>query len=128
MSNNVPNNEFRKYVSTDFAPENSICLWCGKKLDVKYYIVTGGEYHNQVGLFCCSCGETFTSNIEHASQEARAAAEQTQIDSYHWISRPTHIAVLSEQRVNAYYSSENNEEEIVTMEDYERWVAGRYAQ
>jgi hypothetical protein len=54
----MPDNEFEQPISIDFAPEGSLCEWCGKPA-VEQLTVIGGESHNEGGYFCHECGEKF---------------------------------------------------------------------
>lgn len=55
-------NEFRNPVTVDEAPANSRCEWCGEPA-VYLLLATGGQYHNQEGCFCATCGEEFVRNV-----------------------------------------------------------------
>ncbi|MBE3559497.1 MAG: hypothetical protein IMW89_09755 [Ktedonobacteraceae bacterium] len=55
-------NEFRRPVSVDFAPQGSVCEWCGKPAEHKLTAI-GGRCHNRGGLFCHSCGEQFVQAV-----------------------------------------------------------------
>ncbi len=55
-------NEFRRPVSVDFAPQGSLCEWCGK-LAERQLTAIGGTFHNEGGLFCRSCGEEFAQVV-----------------------------------------------------------------
>jgi hypothetical protein len=66
-------NEFRRPVSVDFAPQGSLCEWCGKTAE-RQLTAIGGTFHNESGLFCRSCGEEFT-RVVAASLPASVAAK-----------------------------------------------------
>ena len=75
----MPNNEFGQSIATDFAPEGSVCEWCGKPA-VEQLTVIGGKSHNEGGYFCHACGEKFIRavadpNSSVASPEASAERE-----------------------------------------------------
>jgi hypothetical protein len=55
-------NEFRRPVSIDFAPEGSVCEWCGKPA-VYQITAIGGIHHNEQGLFCSKCGVQYICAI-----------------------------------------------------------------
>jgi len=55
-------NEFGQSVSIDFAPEESVCEWCGKPA-VERLTVIGGKRHNEGGYFCHACGEKFIRDV-----------------------------------------------------------------
>ena len=55
-------NEFRQPLSIDEAPEGSACEWCGKPAKHQF-IVLGGKYQQESGLFCRSCGEAFVCAV-----------------------------------------------------------------
>ena len=72
-------NEFGQSVATDFAPEGSVCEWCGKPA-VEQLTVIGGKRHNEGGYFCHVCGEKFIQTVDDpksrvASSEASAERE-----------------------------------------------------
>jgi hypothetical protein len=54
----MSDNEFGMSIATDFAPEGSVCEWCGKPA-VEQLTVIGGKNHNDGGYFCHACGEKF---------------------------------------------------------------------
>jgi hypothetical protein len=54
----MPDNEFEQPISIDFAPEGSLCEWCGEPA-VERLTVIGGKSHNEGGFFCHACGEKF---------------------------------------------------------------------
>jgi hypothetical protein len=54
----MPVNEFNRPVSTDSAPQGSICEWCGKLAEHQLTAI-GGAHHNESGLFCRPCGKQF---------------------------------------------------------------------
>jgi hypothetical protein len=54
----MSDNEFGMSIATDFAPEESLCEWCGKPA-VEQLTVIGGESHNESGYYCHTCGEKF---------------------------------------------------------------------
>ena len=64
-------NEFGQSVSLDFAPEGSICEWCGKPA-VEQLTVIGGIRHNEGGYFCHACGEEFIQTV--ADPKSRVAS------------------------------------------------------
>jgi len=64
-------NEFGQSVTMDFAPEESICEWCGKPA-VEQLTVIGGIRHNEGGYFCHACGETFIQTV--ADPKSRVAS------------------------------------------------------
>ena len=55
-------NDFRQPISVDFAPQGSLCEWCGKPA-VHQLTALGGKHHNEGGLFCRSCGEEFARTV-----------------------------------------------------------------
>ncbi len=55
-------NEFHRPFSVDFAPQGSLCEWCGKPAE-RQLTAIGGAFHNEGGLFCSDCGEEFTQGI-----------------------------------------------------------------
>ncbi|HEY4032563.1 MAG TPA: hypothetical protein VGL94_01190 [Ktedonobacteraceae bacterium] len=55
-------NEFNRPVSTDSAPQGSICEWCGKPAEHQLTAI-GGAHHNESGLFCHHCGEQFSQVV-----------------------------------------------------------------
>jgi hypothetical protein len=55
-------NEFGQSVSMDFAPEGSVCAWCGKPA-VEQLTAIGGKRHNEGGYFCHACGEQFIRDV-----------------------------------------------------------------
>lgn len=61
----MPSNEFNRPVSVDFAPQGSLCEWCGN-LAERQITAIGGSFHNKSGLFCRSCGDKFAENIANA--------------------------------------------------------------
>ena len=136
--NNLPNNDFNRYVSVDTAPRNSICESkdC-RKAAAHRYLVTGGIFHCNNGLFCASCGETYTSHIDRMSKKAKMMAESMPESLYDWTYRQVHDGTLCEQGAwiaeetlesHEEEAFESHEEVIYTMEDYWRWLGGRYAQ
>ena len=64
-------NEFGQSVATDFAPEGSVCEWCGKPA-VEQLTVIGGKRHNEGGYFCHACGEKFIQTV--ADPKSRVAS------------------------------------------------------
>jgi transposase-like protein len=58
----MPDNEFGLSISSDFAPEGSLCEWCGKPA-VEQLTVIGGKRHNETGFFCHTCGEKFVRAV-----------------------------------------------------------------
>jgi len=58
----MQSNEFRRPVSVDFAPQGSLCEWCGKPA-VRQLTAIGGAFHNKSGVFCRSCGEEFERGV-----------------------------------------------------------------
>jgi hypothetical protein len=66
------NNEFRQPISVDFAPEESLCEWCGKPA-VLQLIAVGGRHHNEMGYFCQACGEAFTRAVADSLSRAVTA-------------------------------------------------------
>ena len=65
----MSNNEFSQTVSVDFAPQGSLCEWCGKPA-VQQLTAIGGKYHNEGGFFCFACGEEFTRTVSNPSHHA----------------------------------------------------------
>jgi len=59
-------NEFRRSVSTDTAPRGGLCEWCGKPAAFRLTAI-GGPAHNDSGLFCRECGDTFGKTGAQAS-------------------------------------------------------------
>jgi len=55
-------NEFGQSVTMDFAPEGSVCEWCGKPA-VERLTVIGGKRHNEGVYFCHECGEKFIQTV-----------------------------------------------------------------
>ncbi len=55
-------NEFRQPLSIDEAPEGSTCDWCGKPAEHRF-IILGGTFQNESGLFCHLCGEAFVCAV-----------------------------------------------------------------
>jgi hypothetical protein len=55
-------NEFRRPVSVDFAPQGSVCEWCGKPAE-RQLTAIGGAFHNEGGMFCRTCGEEFMQGV-----------------------------------------------------------------
>jgi hypothetical protein len=64
-------NEFGQSVTMDFAPEGSVCEWCGKPA-VEQLTVIGGKRHNEGGYFCHTCGEKFIQTV--ADPKSRVAS------------------------------------------------------
>ena len=64
-------NEFGQSVTMDFAPEGSVCEWCGKAA-VEQLTVIGGIRHNEGGYFCHACGEEFIQTV--ADPKSRVAS------------------------------------------------------
>ncbi len=64
-------NEFGQSVTMDFAPEGSVCEWCGKPA-VEQLTVIGGIRHNKGGYFCHVCGEKFIQTV--ADPKSRVAS------------------------------------------------------
>jgi hypothetical protein len=62
----MPINEFTRPVSVDFAPQGSICEWCGNPAE-RQLTAIGGSFHNKSGVFCHSCGEKFAENVANAA-------------------------------------------------------------
>jgi transcription elongation factor Elf1 len=54
--------EFRRSVSTDSVPRGSLCEWCGEPAVVQITAI-GGRSHNERGLFCRTCGESFARTV-----------------------------------------------------------------
>jgi hypothetical protein len=52
-------NEFRRPVSIDIAPEGRVCELCGKPA-VYQITAIGGKHHNEQGLFCTACSVQYT--------------------------------------------------------------------
>lgn len=69
----MQDNEFRRPVSVDFAPQGSTCEWCGKPAEQQLTAI-GGAYHNDGGLFCRPCGELFANAVMNSLQNAANAA------------------------------------------------------
>ncbi len=67
------NNEFGQSVTMDFAPEGSVCEWCGKPA-VEQLTVIGGKRHNEGGYFCHECGENFIQTV--ADPQSRVASSK----------------------------------------------------
>ena len=66
----MSDNDFRQPISVDFAPQGSLCEWCGKPA-VHQLTALGGKHHNEGGFFCRSCGEEFARTV--ASSLSRMA-------------------------------------------------------
>jgi DNA-directed RNA polymerase subunit RPC12/RpoP len=49
-------------VSLDFAPEGSVCEWCGKPA-VERLTAIGRKSHHEGGYFCHACGEQFMRDV-----------------------------------------------------------------
>jgi len=49
----------------DFAPEGSVCEWCGKP-SMEQLTVIGGKRHNEGGYYCHACGEKFIQTVADA--------------------------------------------------------------
>ena len=64
-------NEFGQSVTMDFAPEGSVCEWCGQRA-VEQLRVIGGKRHNEGGYFCHACGEKFIQTV--ADPKSRVAS------------------------------------------------------
>lgn len=65
-------NEFRQPVAVDTAPRGSACEWCGKPAEVQLTAI-GGIAHNDSGVFCRSCGESFKRAV--SASALRSASE-----------------------------------------------------
>ena len=65
----MPNNEFRRPVSVDFAPRGSLCEWCGKPAELQLTAI-GGNAHNESGIFCRPCGEDFSRAVSNLANNA----------------------------------------------------------
>src|SRR5438034_683680 len=70
-------NEFGQSVTMDFAPEGSVCEWCGKPA-VEHLTVIGGKRHNEGGYFCHACGEIFIQTVADAKSGQDSASAPTQ--------------------------------------------------
>lgn len=115
-------NGFKGYLGIDVAPNNSICEWCGKPA-TQYYLVSGGIYHNTGVILCQLCGEKFAHYVEEMSRETRIMADQNPYNS----ALPVHDKILSKQDgQKTADASEEHEEEIVTWEEYLRWLRERW--
>jgi hypothetical protein len=66
-------NEFRRSVSSDSAPKGSLCEWCGKPAIIQL-IAIGGRSHNERGLFCRECGDSFALSVAQAAAAARTTS------------------------------------------------------
>jgi len=55
-------NEFRRPVSIDLAPEGSVCEWCGKPA-VYQITAIGGMHHNEQGIFCSKCSAQYACAV-----------------------------------------------------------------
>ena len=128
--NNPSNNEFGRYVTVDTAPLNSICESrnCGK-LAAHRYLVTAGIFHCNNGLFCRSCGETYTSHIERMSRKFKLMDESLPEGLFNWVYQQVHDGSLCEPGVwKTEKIVEEHREEIYTWGDYLEWLEGRFAQ
>jgi hypothetical protein len=63
---------FDSSIVTDFAPQGSLCEWCGKPA-LQQLTVIGGPNHNEGGFFCHSCGEEFARNVAKPRREDTAS-------------------------------------------------------
>ena len=66
-------NEFRRSVSTDTAPRGGLCEWCGKPAACRLTAI-GGPAHNDSGLFCHKCGDTFGKMVAQTSAAVGTAS------------------------------------------------------
>lgn len=128
--NNLPNNEFGRYVTHDTAPLKSICESKDCENPAAHrYLVTAGIFNCNNGLFCRSCGETYTDHIERLSRKAKSLAESMPEGLYRWVYRQIHDGTLCEQGAWIIEKIvEEHREEIYTWEDYLEWLEGRFAQ
>ncbi len=69
----MSNNEFGLPVSIDFAPEGSLCEWCGEPA-VQQLTAIGGKYHNEGGFFCAVADPQRRVVSPEASAERQALA------------------------------------------------------
>ena len=67
----MPNNEFRRPFSVDFAPQGSRCEWCGSLAERRLTAI-GGSYHNESGIFCHDCGEQFVQVVVNAQKNVQS--------------------------------------------------------
>jgi len=65
--NQMKYNEFNSPISVDFVPHGCVCGWCGQPAE-RQLTAIGGLYHNQSGVFCCSCGEHFSEIVINSAQ------------------------------------------------------------
>lgn len=63
---------FDSSIVTDFAPQGSLCEWCGKPA-LQQLTVIGGPNHNEGGFFCYSCGEEFARKVAKSRREDTAS-------------------------------------------------------
>lgn len=142
--NNLPNNEFGRYVTHDTAPLKSICE--SKDCDnpaAHRYLVTAGIFHCNNGLFCGSCGEIYSSRIERISRRAKMMVEFPPKSVLNWVYWQIHDGTFCEQGAwkteeiaeehgeeadTSKEIVEKREEEIYTWKDYLEWLEGRFAQ
>ena len=69
-------NEFRCTVSVDFAPEGSVCEWCGKPA-IEQLTAIGGKCHNEGGFFCYACGAEFVRTVAESLTKVPVIEEVT---------------------------------------------------
>src|SRR5437773_11478893 len=70
-------NEFGQSVTMDFAPEGSVCEWCGKPA-MEQLTVIGGKRHNEGGYYCHACGEKFIQTVADAKSGQDSASAPAQ--------------------------------------------------
>jgi len=70
------NTNFSSSIVTDFAPQGSVCEWCGKPA-VQQLTVIGGPNHNEGGFFCSSCGEGFARALAESLREGAVREAST---------------------------------------------------
>jgi len=68
-------NEFRLPVALDFAPEKSVCEWCGKPA-VHEITVIGGPRHNDGGYFCEKCAEEYVREVASEMRTSEIKEEE----------------------------------------------------
>ena len=52
-------NEFRRPVCIDGAPQGKVCEWCGKPA-IYQITAIGGRVHNDEGFYCSECAAHYT--------------------------------------------------------------------
>ena len=56
------NTNFDSSIVTDFAPQGSVCEWCGKPAEHQFIVLGEKSQHESV-LFCRTCGEAFVCAV-----------------------------------------------------------------